>query len=360
MILDTTLREGLQRVGAYLPLRDRMALAEALLAAGIPELELGVLGRDGTLERLLQGLLPQTSARLWVWGRLRPEDAELAASMGARSVALCAPATADHLRVRLGWSPEELPERIFRAVTRGVQLGLEVSVGLEDASRAGAEDLLRYAGAARSAGAMRVRIADTVGVLSPGEVAELVAAIRSIGLEVGFHGHDDFGMATANALAALDAGASAVDASLLGWGERAGITGTERLAAFLVARRGAPFALDRICQAARDLAGRGGIEIPDHAPVVGRAIFRCETGLHVAAIARQPSLYEPFPPELVGATRELQAGGKIGIAGLRQILSNSEVPVEVDGELVTKVRRAAERLGRPLRPGELERLARAA
>jgi homocitrate synthase NifV len=177
---------------------------------------------------------------------------------------------------------------------------------------------------------------------------------------VGFHGHDDFGMATANALSALEAGATAVDASLLGAGERAGIAATERLGAFLAVRRGLGFGLEALSRAARLFAQAGGIGIPPHAPVVGERIFACETGLHVEALAREPALYEPFAPERVGTERKLLAGGKSGIAAIRQILSNLGEDFPVTGELVTKVREVSERLGRPLETRELVELARAA
>ena len=167
-------------------------------------------------------------------------------------------------------------------------------------------------------------------------------------------------MATANALAALEAGAVAVDASLLGSGERAGIAATEVLGTWLALRRGAPFSPARLAAAARDFANLSGQVIAPHAPVVGERLFACETGLHVAAIARDPSLYEPFDPALVGSRRELCVGGKSGLAAIRQALLEDDPEIEVTSDLVSRVRRAAERLGRPLQPGELSRLARAA
>lgn len=361
MILDTTLREGLQRVGVYLDLAGRRKLALALIEAGVSELELGVVGRDGTLQSLLESVRhAHPQARTWLWARMRTEDAEQAARMGATHLALCAPASRPHRELRLGLTEAGARETIHAVVSRAVSLGLTVSVGLEDASRTSPEDLVASALTAREAGATRVRLADTVGLLCAAEVTSLVGLLSATGLEVGFHGHDDFGMATANALAALDAGAVAVDTALLGSGERAGIAATEQLGAWLAVRRSAPLDPAALSRAAHDFASLTNQTIAPHAPVVGERIFACETGLHVAAISRDPSLYEPFDPSLVGARRELSIGGKSGIQAIRHALAEENLSLEVTPHLVSQVRRVAERLGRPLGPGELSRIAQAA
>jgi len=361
VILDTTLREGLQRVGVYLDLVGRRKVAKTLLEAGVPELEVGVVGRDGAVQPLFEGLRHEhPCARLWLWARMKGEDVEAAARIGATRLALCAPASPQHREIRLGIGAEEARERLRTVVGRAVSLGMTVSVGLEDASRTSPEDLLESALAAREAGASRVRLADTVGLLSAAEVSGLVTQLRTTGLEVGFHGHDDFGMATANALAALEAGAVAVDTSLLGSGERAGIAATEQLGAWLAVRRSAPLDPAALSRAAHEFATLTHQVVAPHAPVVGERIFACETGLHVAAISRDPSLYEPFDPSLVGARRTLSVGGKSGIEAIRQALLEEASPVDVTPHLVSQVRRVAERLGRPLERRELVKLAQAA
>lgn len=361
MILDTTLREGLQRVGIYLDLASRRKIALSLLEAGIPELELGVIGRDGALRPLLDTVRQaHPEARLWLWARMRTEDVDQAVRMGATHLALCAPASPQHRELRLGLTEEGALEKLRAVVSHAVSQGLTVSVGLEDASRTSPKELLASALAAREAGASRVRLADTVGLLSAAEVTRLVSLLSSTGLEVGFHGHDDFGMATANALAALEAGAVAVDTSLLGSGERAGIAATEQLGTWLSLRREAPLDTAALSRAAHDFASLTNQDIAPHAPVVGERIFACETGLHVAAISRDPSLYEPFDPSLVGARRELRVGGKSGIDAIRHALAEENPSLEATPRLVSQVRRVAERLGRPLGPGELSRIAEAA
>jgi len=125
-------------------------------------------------------------------------------------------------------------------------------------------------------------------------------------------------------------------------------------------RRAAPFDISSLSRAAHEFATLTHQAIAPHAPVVGERIFACETGLHVAAISRAPSLYEPFDPSLVGARRELCVGGKSGIEAIRQALLEEAAPVEVTPHLVSQVRRVSERLGRPLERRELMKLAKAA
>lgn len=357
-ILDTTLREGLQRVGTYLEPRVRRQVAEDLVASGIGELEIGVVGRDGFLPALLAGLQGRhPEHRFWIWSRMKLSDLDEARAMGARHVSMCAPVSEDHLALRLGWTRAQLLNTIRSHVSHAVAQGLSVSVGLEDASRTPLEAVLEAAKAARDAGADRIRYADTLGIHSPAETREAIAAIAELGIEVGFHGHDDFGMATANALAAIEGGAVASDASLLGWGERAGIASTEQLAGFLSVRRAVPFDLSLVCRCARDLADRCKVPVPGHAPVVGADIFRCESGLHVAALAKSPALYEPFAPELVGSRRELLVGAQSGEQGLQRVLKALSPDLSASAAMVTRIRRIAQRLGRPLESRELLKVA---
>ena len=357
-VLDTTLREGLQRVGTRLEPRVRRWVAEELVASGIAELEIGVVGRDGFLPALLAGLQHRhPDHKIWVWTRMRPDDLKDARAMGAKRVSMCAPVSDQHLGQRLGWTRDQLLETIRAQVAYAISLGLEVSVGLEDASRASLDDVVAAATVARDSGAKRVRFADTVGILSPSECRQAISKLVELGLEVGFHGHDDFGLATANALAALEAGATAVDASLLGWGERAGITSTERLAGFHSVRHGHPVDLGRLCDCAREIADRCGIAIPTHAPVVGSQIFRCESGLHVAALAVAPSLYEPYAPELVGSKRALLVGAQSGAQSVQRVLDVLSPALKSSPGLVSRVRRIAARLGRPLDSRELVKVA---
>lgn len=358
MIVDTTLREGLQAHGVQPPLAVQSELARRLAKAGIGEIEVGCAGRSEHLEALSR-TVRRAGSRALVWCPCRP-DSVAAAPHGADVLCLSLPASDRHLTTRLRIDRETALARLRDTVRLARSRFAKVHLGLEDATRSDPDFLVRLAAGAAEAGVARVRLADTLGLLDPASTAGLFRWIRRsvTGLEFSFHGHDDFGMATANALAALDGGAVAADASLLGLGERAGIAATEEMAGWFALRRGETRWKPReLVLAARYLSRRAGVTIPERKALAGARIFRCESGLHVDGIQRDPSLYEPFAPEAVASRRRLDIGAKTGRAALRGALRELGLPEPPDLErLVGDVRRRSERLGRPLRPSELRRL----
>jgi homocitrate synthase NifV len=328
-LIDTTLREGVQAPVPYLSTVQKAALIAALGRIGVEEIELGHAVGERAFGDELPELLQAASefapdARRAVWCRARPDDIRAAAELGPEVVSFALPISDRHLTHRLGrsraWALGQVPALIETARKAGVGF---VSIGLEDASRADVAFLLDVARAAAAAGADRLRIADTVGVLSPGLMAELVSAVRArFPGELGVHLHDDFGMATANAIAAIEAGAGWVDVSLLGLGERAGISRTEEVAAFLTLQRAAGYDLRAVRRAAHLLGGWVGRAVPGHAPVIGPDIFTAESGLHVAAIANDPETYEPYDPAIVGAERRLLLGSGSGRSAVQALVGS--------------------------------------
>lgn len=362
MIIDTTLREGEQFFGAYFDMDTRLAVARGLMAAGIEEIELGCAGWEW-LPELAARLRPAAGdrgTRLSVWCRLREDDLERAAELGPDRVNIGAPVSDRHLQKRLGMSRRDLFRRMEVVLGRTQSLGLDyVSVGLEDLSRADRGFALKAAEHARELGASRLRLSDTVGLLSPLETRTLVLAFGdALDLPLAVHCHNDFGMATANALTALSSGADFCDASLLGVGERAGIAALEELAAYMSTRRAGGYDLGEIARLARMVAGAADVDVPRNRPVIGRDVFSCESGLHVQAMLRDPGLFEPLDPCSVGATRVLAAGAKSGRGALDGILRRCglTVPEGLRGEILRTARRTARKFGRPLSEHELREL----
>jgi len=358
VILDTTLREGVQSRLWRLTDRQRLALARDLAEAGIREIEVGCAGRDATLRPLVRAAR-RGGARALVWCPSRTDLLDAALSADPDGICLSVPASDLHLGERLGMDRDALLDRLDALLAR--LEGRFVVLGLEDASRADPVLVERIARLAGSHGVRRLRFADTLGLLDPAATGRVVSWLAGIsGLPVGFHGHDDFGMATANALAALDAGAECVDASLGGWGERAGIASLEQMSAWLVLRRG-ELGPDprRIAHLARRTAAHAGLDIAATRPIVGRDLFRCGSGLHVDGLQKSPRLYEPFDPEAVGARRHLEFGAQTGRAALRALLAgrgHALDPSALD-RLVETVRTRARDRGSPLAPGEVATLA---
>jgi len=199
-------------------------------------------------------------------------------------------------------------------------------------------------------------LADTVGIANPLKFASLVQYVKSLGpVEVGVHAHNDFGMATTNSLAALDAGADWADATILGLGERAGNARLEELASYFTLQREKGYKLATLKDLAVKVAHMSGRQIEPHKPIIGERIFYCETGLHFQGLNKDTSTYELFSPETVGAKRKLQFGSKIGRKEILNCLGGMKVnraDFNLD-ELVRSVRRKAEAIGRPLKKIEL-------
>ncbi len=240
-----------------------------------------------------------------------------------------------------------------------------LSVGAQDASRAAPRVLKELARTVRDAGGDRFRLADTVGIWNPFQVHRAVSRLRSQvpGLEIAFHGHDDLGMATANSLSAIVAGARGVDVTVNGLGKRAGNAPLEQvvMALKLTLRRNSGVATDALgalCRRVADLASR---PIPPGQPITGAGVFRHESGIHVHALLRDRRTYEPFPPSAVGAAPGSFALGKhSGTAALNHVLDQQGI--HQDGQhvqtLLSRVRREAEARHGAVLPSELAQWSR--
>lgn len=314
MILDTTLREGLQMFGVRMTAKERRDLAIGLADLGVEEIEAGWIGLAGLGEFLDWSGPLLNNSWVSVWSRCHTKDVLLAADHHVTRINLGVPGSDAHRNKRLSMSRPELLEHMRATVRLARMHGMDVSVGLEDASRADTDWLIELAMAAQAAGAFRVRISDTVGVYTPLTIFQIVSGFRSqLDVDIAVHCHNDFGMGTANAVTALQAGADWADASLLGMGERSGLAATEELAAYLSLqskdRDYETRLLPDLCARAARLAD---LPLPRNKPVIGSDIFACETGIHLHGMQRDPGLFEPYAPENVANSRKVKLGDKSG------------------------------------------------
>ncbi len=362
-IIDSTLREGIQTVGVAFSLAEKVAVAGELVAIGIEEIEIGIAtSREAELAPLVAAIRAACGrkARLALWSRCRAEDIAFAASLDLDVLSLSIPVTDRLLMSKMGCSRREALALVERSVRQAGEAFACVSLGLEDATRAAPEFLDAVVACAANAGASRVRLADTVGLGSPGSVGRLVARVREKnGLAVGFHGHNDFGMATANAIAALEAGAGWIDATVLGLGERAGNARLEEVAAYRTLRQGmGKYDLIRLRALCHRVARAAGREVAPQQPVIGEAIFACETGLHLLGLLDDPASYEPFAPAMVGGERRLYFGAKSGRRAVERTLDAAGVRLSAPAleKVVCSLRRQSEE--GPLAAAELPDFAR--
>jgi len=352
-LVDSTLREGSQAMGVAFSLEQKVEIARHLVRVGIEEVEVGIAS---PLDRELPVLVARCRreaglSRLALWCRCREEDIACALRLAPEVLSLSVPVSDRHIAIKLNLGRAAVVEMVARAIARVRAAVPYLSLGLEDATRADPEFLREIVTVAGASGVDRIRIADTVGVATPGAMAALVSELRrNFAGEIGVHMHNDFGMATANALAALEAGAHWADVTVLGLGERAGNSRLEEVAGYLALQGGRSYETTLFKSLARLAADCSGRKIEAHQPVIGAGIFACETGLHLAGLVKDPQTYEPYEPILVGARRQLSYGAKVGRQGvverLRQLgLHCQEAQL---GRLAEAFRGQCRDLGRPL------------
>ena len=344
---DTTLRDGAQAVGVVLAPEDKLRIAQALDEAGIDRIELGD-ARASEEDREAIRLIVEAGLRAEVWGFSRSDRADLEAlvELGLRSTVVEVPIS-DLQLAALGASRESLLERIRSAVSVAAGQGMRVAFAGGDATRAPTELLRQAYETAVDAGAAEVVVADTLGIATPEAAAFLVGELSDrLGGEVPvhWHGHDDFGLATAAAVAAVQAGATWVHGAVNGMGERAGNTNLVEVALALEALYGIStrLRLERARGLGRLVAELSGTPLAQWTPVTGDNLFAHERGA-VAAQFHHPPAIEPYAAELVGAERAIALGTKSGLESIRIKLEELELelPEELRAGLLDAVRKLA-------------------
>ena len=331
-IIDSTLRDGEQAPGIAFDRSSKVAIAQSLSDAGVDELEIGIPAMGAEVcEDLLQIRQLGLRSRLSVWCRAHPDDLEAASRCRAANVHISLPVSPVQFSA-LGKDRDWAISQMSSLVRCARSEFKRVSVGALDATRADVDFLDVFAAEAYAAGAYRLRIADTVGIGHPSTIAELILRVRRAvpDLALEFHGHNDLGMATANALTALEVGAHAVSVTVNGIGERAGNAALEQVA---MAVRGH----DRlICQtdstrlhAISQLVARSaGRPVPPNQPVVGDDAFTHESGIHCHAMLNDTRAYEPFSPDDVGRRdRRYVLGTHSGTTAIRRLLNQVGIAV---------------------------------
>lgn len=308
-IIDSTLREGMQTANGRFTVQQSAEVARLLVACGVDTIECGHPSADeDELARVAAVVEAAGDLPVLAHARAHPGDIDAVAKTGAEWVGIFLGVNEVSRRSRLpGRSLGELYRQIQESVAYARGLGLRVRYTVEDSSRTDPDDLAEAYLVATEAGAERICFADTLGVLEPAEVAARIAALRRVftDTDIEVHLHDDRGLAMANALAAVDAGATWISTAVNGLGERAGITDYTALVVNLHYRDGHPLPDGELLSDLSRRVGAYSRSLPDHRrPVVGRHVFHHAAKLHAKAVRRDPRSYEWIDPSLVG-----KAGG---------------------------------------------------
>lgn len=357
---DLTLREGSQVPGLSIPDAAGRRVLDHLATLDVDCVEISFPRAHAREEwyRYAGDLGLRTAAL----SRAVPGDVDAALAVDPDEVEVIVNTSDCQLEYALGKTRAEAREMLVENVERALDGDVHVGVTLMDAMRADHDFLADIARAAVDAGASHVTLADTTGAGSPTHVAATTeAVVDAVGTDaaVAIHTHDDMGVATANAAAGVDAGATRVDATVGGIGERAGNAPLEEVAV-LLSERGddLTLALAELVPACRAVHDALDVDIPPAKPVLGERAYRHESGMHTAAMLEEPSTYEPFDPGTYGARRDLRFGGDTGRGAVRALLRDAGVDPTEDAvaDALDELRAAAAERGHPLTETEARRL----
>ena len=358
-IVDTTLRDGEQTAGVAFANHEKVTIAQTLSDMGIDQLEVGIPTMGGDEKATIKAICKRDlKASIIAWNRAVISDIEQSIDCGVDAVAISLSVSDIHIQHKLKKSREWVLENMYNAVTYAKKNGLYISVNGEDSSRADINFLIEFINLAKEAGADRFRYCDTVGVMEPFTLRDTIEKIYKVtNFDIEMHTHNDFGMATANAIAGIVGGANHIGVTVNGLGERAGNAALEEVIMALKFVYGYETNIDttRFREISKYVSQASGRELPIWKAIVGTNMFRHESGIHADGALKDPKNYEAFDPSEVGLERQIVIGKHSGKAAI--INKFREYEIELSNEdaesMLELVRQTSVRIKRNLFDKEL-------
>jgi homocitrate synthase NifV len=359
---DTTLRDGEQTAGVVFSNEEKIEIARLLGEVGVHQIEAGIPAMGGdeaeTIKKIAHMGLP---CSVLAWNRTVVADIQKSIDCGVDAVAVSVPTSDIHIEHKLKKSRDWVLESVKESVDFAKTKDLYVSVNMEDASRSDLAFLLQFCQTAKNVGADRVRFCDTLGILDPFQTYQVIKHLYdNAGIEIEMHTHNDFGMATANAMAGLRAGATYVNTTVNGLGERAGNSALEEVVMALKVIEKIDLGMKtqmfrRISEYVAEASSR---TVPIWKAIVGTNCFAHESGIHADGVIKNPLNYEPYAPEDVGLERQIVIGKH---SGSRAIVAKfHEYGIEISQEeadcILVQVRKKALEVKRALFDKEIVQL----
>lgn len=349
LVFDTTLRDGEQTPGVTLSPEKKVALAKSLDEFGVDIIEAGMaVTSRGEYEAIREIARQGLHAKIYDGCRLNIKEVELALELDVNGVQIIVPTSELHQRVKLGKTRQQIEDMLVEVISYAKDHGLEVGVSAEDASRTENNYLIELARRIEELKGDRFCYCDTVGVLTPENAYKNISELRKeVNLKIGIHCHDDFGLATANTIAALKAGADEFHSTINGLGERAGNAATEEIVMALKQLYGVELNLkyNKLFTLSREIANLTGIQVQPNKAIVGANAFTHESGIHTDGMMKDTRMYEPFDPEIIGRKRKYVIGKHSGKSIVKNMLKELGIDLTEDQLLilVDKIKTLAEK-----------------
>ncbi len=354
MLVDTTLRDGEQTAGVVFSNKEKVRIATMLDAMGVHQLEVGIPVMGGDEKEAIKQIAGLgLDASIMAWNRASVNDIKQSLDCGTDALAISISTSDIHIIHKLQTSREWVLDNMARAMDFAKKHDKYISVNAEDASRSDFEFLVQFARKAKECGADRLRFCDTVGILEPFGTYETIGKlIAETGMDIEMHTHNDFGMATANSLAGVKAGATMIGCTVNGLGERAGNAVLAEVAMALKYLFGIDVNVKprEFRELSEYVALASGRALPVCKPIVGTNMFAHESGIHADGVIKHPATYEAFQPEVVGLERQIIIGKHSG--GRAIVIKFLEYGITLSdaeaNEILPVVRAAAVDFKRPL------------
>lgn len=361
-LIDSTLRDGEQSPGVAFSRKEKLAVARMLDSVGIDEIEAGIPAMGEVVCETIRKIVQlRLNSRITVWSRALVEDIEKGASTGAEGIHIAFPVSSRQLEA-MGKSWDWVEQRLSYIVGHARKHFQYVSVGAQDASRCDVEQLFKFIDIADSLNVSRIRLADTVGVFTPLTLMSLVQQIKSLypALSVDFHGHNDLGMSTANAITAWQSGATDLSVTVNGLGERAGNTALEEvvmaLSQLAKIKKYETSGLYSLCKYVSSISHR---QIPESKPVTGNLVYTHESGVHAKCTIKDPTSFQAFDGKLVGRESSANVFGKhSGRASVKHFLEERNLKISEPqlNILLDRIKAIAQENKRCVVPSEVVRV----